>query len=55
MGAVLIRTPVASKKAFAIAAGTGTLLGSPEPVGARSLRWTILVLTFGASRKRRIG
>ena len=55
IGAVVIRTPVASKKAFAIAAGTGTEGGSPAPVEARSSRWTIVVLTRGASTKRRIG
>ena len=43
IGASRMRTPVASKNAFAIAAGTGQVGGSPEPVGGRSVRWTIFV------------
>ena len=50
-----MRTPVASKKAFAIAAAIGACAGSPEPVGARSARRTIAQLTLGLSLKRRIG
>src|ERR1051326_1802814 len=35
-GTRLIRTPVASKIALAIAAATGRMLGSPAPVGGSS-------------------
>ena len=44
IGASRMRTPVASKNAFAIAAAIGACDGSPEPVGARSGRCTIATL-----------
>src|SRR5262249_11781182 len=53
-GAVRIRTPVASKKAFAIAAGIESLTGSPIPIGGPG-RWTTTGVTLGWSLKRRMG
>ena len=63
-----MRTPVASKNALAIAAGTGTRPGSPEPVDrdppaatdvvsviGTSVRWSASSVIFGASLKRIIG
>ncbi len=63
-----MRTPVASKNAFAIAGGTGTRPGSPEPVEREppaaidvvsetgtSKRWSASRVTFGASLNRTIG
>ena len=56
-GAVYIRTPVASKKAFATAAGDVIATGSPTPPAKLSfaLHWTTIGVTFGASLKRMIG
>src|SRR5215471_9957138 len=51
-----MRTPVASKIAFAIAAATGRIAGSPEPLGAisgRLIRTTSIA--WGASVMSRIG
>src|SRR5262245_43057388 len=42
IGASRMRTPVASKNAFAIAAGTAAIAASPAPVGAKSVRCTTL-------------
>src|SRR6185503_17758649 len=50
-----MRTPVASKIAFAIAGPDGTSGGSPEPDAVRSGRLISTVVTFGVSLKRRIG
>ena len=55
IGASWRRTPVASKNAFAIAAATGAVGGSPEPVGCRSVRCTTTVVTVGWSLKRSSG
>src|SRR5580765_4453974 len=49
IGAVRIRTPVASKKAFATAAGAATVTGSPTPaakgVFAYVSHWTTIGVT----------
>ena len=37
----------AADQVAGIAAASGTTGGSPEPVGARSVRWTTLTFTFG--------
>src|SRR5262245_50267227 len=50
-----MRTPVASKNAFATAPGIGQQGGSPTPVGSLSGRLTIAFVIFGAYLKRRIG
>src|SRR5204862_3745648 len=55
IGTERMRTPVASKNAFAIAAAIGAEAGSPEPVEGWSLRWTTTVVTAGAVLKRMIG
>jgi hypothetical protein len=55
IGARRIRTPVASKKALAIAAGVGSWVSSPPPLGGTSGRFTTTTVVLGASLKRRIG
>jgi hypothetical protein len=51
-----MRTPVASKNAFATAAGTHRIVGSPAPDGATSVRLiSTTSIVSGASRISRIG
>jgi hypothetical protein len=54
-GGARIRTPVASKTAFAMAAAAGTAALSPTPSGGSPGRSTSSVSTSGTSGNRRIG
>src|SRR5581483_892674 len=55
IGASRIRTPVASKNAFAIAGAIGVVPGSSTPSGSLSVRCTSAFTTLGLSLNRRIG
>ena len=54
-GKRVARMPAASKSALAIAAGTGTVAGSPAPPGACVGFGTLTTVTPGESLKRVIG